>query len=316
MTKPSFAIANFYTRGYNYYFRPFYDSAKRHFFPNNPKTFFIFTDNPYIDEPDIVRIPIEDGQPRMQHWHLRKILDRLAEYDHFVLFNGNAFFLQTIDLGEHPEDETFLAPLAGSTTGLSNPPYSHVCSDPASVAYLDRDADDISIYWRGCLWGGQKSYVIPMIECLAERCQIGAPRDEHLINWYLVKHRNLVSCLCPKYVWSGMWGNNPYFDIRIVMADKLGAYPVLKNQQLPDERLRAYAKLKNPDGPFYLGPGNWRSDILEVGNRPPDWLTKPPKGPTTRRLKRLTHSILSEVLPPFLFKAVRYIRHGYTTLPK
>lgn len=315
MSAASFAIANFYTRGYNYYFRPFYESARRHFFPHNPKTFFIFTDNPYIDEPDIIRIPIEDAAPALRHQHLLMILDRLRSFDHFVLFNGNALFLQTIDTTSHEEDRLFLTALFGSTTGLAHPAYLAVCSDPRSVVYIDRDREDISTYWRGGLWGGWPSEVMPMIECLAERSRAELPRDEQQINRYFVTHKERVACLDHRYIWSGMWGNNPHFDIRIVMADKCGAYGSLKGARLTDQKLRDYATRTNVDGPFYVGPGNWQSDVVAIGSSPPELITAQAVQPLVTRLKKSCREILAEVLPPVIFKAVRFLRHGRTTLP-
>ena len=312
MSRGSFAIVNFYTRGYNYYFRPFYESAKRHFFPNNPRTFFIFTDNPYIEEDDIVTIPIDEGAPRLQHWHLKRIKDRFREFDHIVLFNGNAFFLQTIDPVAHPEDSAFLAPLVGSTTGLAHQAYHAVSSDPDCVAYIDRDRADISTYWRGCLWGGTPNHVIPMIECLSEKCRIGYPRDEALINWYFVKHKALASCLDHRYVWSGLWGNNPHFDLRIVMADKMGAYGALKSTSTQAEKLEAYAKRLNVDGPFYVGPGIWKSDVVEIGTEPPSLLLMPPKQPWTRRCRLAARSVVQQLLPPFVYRMIQLLRHGQT----
>ena len=112
MNGERFAIINFHTAGYNRYFRPFYESIRRHFFPGWPKTFFIFTDNPYIEEDDIevVKIPPTGISYHSCFAHqfcfaqMVAISSWLAEFDHIVFFNGNALVIQNIGPEYHPED--------------------------------------------------------------------------------------------------------------------------------------------------------------------------------------------------------------------
>ena len=303
----SFAIVNFYSHQYNGYFRPFYESAKRHFFPDSQRTFFIFTDNPYVNEPDIVRVPIKDGRPSLRFQQLEQIIDELSHFDHFVLFNGNSFFLQRIDVDSHPEDEVFLAPLFGSTCGLAHQSYLCVSSDRNSPTYIDRDSEDISTYYRGGLWGGSPEMVIPMIRHLAEQGRSQQLNDELQINRYFVTHKttNTLPCLDHRYIWSGMWGNNPHFDLRIVMADKCGAYGALRAQAVSDQEMQTFASGPVADGTFYIGPGSWPSDVLRSAPEPPPVLIDTPVMSLSNRARYLTRSVLEGLLPPLLYKALR-----------
>jgi hypothetical protein len=184
--------------------------------------------------------------------------------DHLVLLNGNAFALTRIALDSHAEDAIFLCPFFGSTTGLFHQSYHCVDIRPESTAYIDRDREDISVYWRGCLWGGQRDRAIAAAQGIHE-ISLGARlgKDEKLVNRYFVTHRAEAQILDARYIWHGSWGYNPHFDIRIVMVDKENTYSTLY-QPIPDHRMRRYAEKLNADGPFYLGPGNWPTDILEV----------------------------------------------------
>lgn len=269
--KKTIALCAFFTAGYNRYFRSYYESFKKNFFPEYRKTFFIFTDNPYIQESDVVRIdiPTKGFDHKQSFYHLNAIAPSLKEFEHVVVTNGNMIALKKIGLEYHPEDALFLAPLFGSSTGLAHIAYDCISSDRASGAFIDRALEDISCYWRGGLYGGTPENVIAMAQSLSILAKpLSSDAQEQFINRYFVTHAQKAACLDHRYIWSGGWGNNPHFDIRIVCADKVGRY---EEMQCPisDERKKLYAKVVNGGEALYIGRGEWKTDLFIVAPTPP-----------------------------------------------
>lgn len=307
------AIVSFFTCGYNRYFRPFYETVKRHFFPSRKRVFFIFSDNPHIEEPDVVRIPIEGAgyHNGLRHRYITDLRDELAGFRHIVALNGNAMVLQDIHETAHPEDAAFLRPLFGSTTGLAHQSYHAVISAPNKAGYVDRDREDISVYWRGGLWGGDPDHVLGLARDVGAMMEKdSASHDEPYINRFFISHKPEAALLDARYIWSGAWGNNPFFDIRIVMADKRGAYGDLRQPVPSDAMLHAYAKRADAGGPVYIGPGLWKSDVVGIATEAPTPPVPSVAGTSTpapiasRTLSRLAH----DILPPALTRSVQQYR--------
>ena len=308
MSAQRFAIINFYTAGYNRFFRPFYTSVREHFFPGRDKTFFIFTDNPFIQEDDIVSIRIS---PRgfVHHacfLYMTSIADQLAEFDHIVFFNGNTLIVQNIGPEFHREDTVFLSLLFGSTSGLAHVARECVERNPESNAYIDVDKEDISTYWRSGLWGGVPKEVLPMLEEVGSWTQHSSQSHmEQFINRYFVSHKNEASCLDARYTWSGGWGYNPFFDIRIVFIDKLFRYQEL-SLPLTEKQMQLFARELNVDGPLYIGPGSWPIDFLQTTATPPENFLQ-----GVRRAGFPYRKVIADVMPPILYKVLsRLVPHS------
>ncbi len=306
----SIAIISFYTKGYNKYFRSFYETCQRHFFPDAQKKYFIFTDNPYISGDDIINIPIQsDFCCGMRYGYILELANMLTKFTNVVMFNGNTVILQPI--GEKDDDQVFLQPLFGSTSGLAIQAYHALQSDSSKCAFVDIDREDISTYWRGGLWGGHPDNLLRMCSVIAEWVRKDrAQSDEVYVNRYFLDQPKPIPTLDARYIWTGSWGYNPYFDIRVVMADKQGGYDKLRGSQIEDRLMKAYATVCNADGSLWLGPGRWpQIEAVDFGSRTPSAMRSDiASASTSLSAFRVGSVIAHSVLPPILTRMIQITR--------
>jgi hypothetical protein len=89
------------------------------------------------------------------------------------------------------------------------------------------DGDDVSVYFQGCLWGGQVPYVLDMVDELESRTQkdldndiIAQWHDESQMNKFFAERREDVHVLQPEYAYPEVFKQSCNFEPKIVHLAK------------------------------------------------------------------------------------------------
>ena len=99
-------------------------------------------------------------------------------------------------------------------------------TNPLSLSHIT-EADDSSVYYQGCLWGGKVPDVLDMIEELDDRVNkdldnnvIAVWHDESHINKFFIEEKERVNILSPEYAYPELFAEYCDFKPKIVHLAK------------------------------------------------------------------------------------------------
>ncbi len=201
------------TGRYIEYFQKFYDTSRKHFVANTPKTYFVFTDDTSLSElngRDCV-VPVETAAEAwplstlFRFRYINLIHKQLTEFSHIVYIDADMFFCSRVSEGEFfAHDKPLFGVQHPGNYLIGHAPYEMNSQSSASVA----EGDDTSTYWQGCFWGGQSKDIFKLSRELARRIDSDLSRDviarwhdESHLNKYFLENRSLVHTYDPGYAY-------------------------------------------------------------------------------------------------------------------
>ena len=212
----------------------YWEKAQSNFLPNTEKHFFVFTDGELEGTPDNVTVIHQEHLDwpyvtLLRFQIISKAKKELLGFDRVVFMDADTLVVDVITEEEFLSDK----PLFGvhhPCHFLGMQPHDRYPgafeTNLKSKAGIT-DEDDTSIYFQGCLWGGQVPYVLDMIDELESRTQkdldndiIAQWHDESQMNKYFSERRNDVHVLGPEYAYPEVFKQACSFDPKIVHLAK------------------------------------------------------------------------------------------------
>ncbi|MCP4400818.1 MAG: methyltransferase domain-containing protein [bacterium] len=140
--------------------------------------------------------------------YIHRIHKQLAEYSHIIFIDADMYVSACVSEEEFFSHEK---PLFGvQHPGNYMRGHSPYELNPGSSAGVT-EADDTSMYWQGCFWGGRTKDVLLLSRILAERIDDDLSRDiiarwhdESHLNKYFIEHRASVHTYHPGYAYPEM----------------------------------------------------------------------------------------------------------------
>ena len=160
---------------------------------------------------------------------INKVRKELSGFDKVVFMDADTLVVDTITEEEFFSDK----PLFGvhhPCHYLKMPPHdqypgSFETNDKSVAGILSKD--DTSVYFQGCLWGGQVPHVLDMISELESRTQkdldnniIAQWHDESQMNKYFSERRDDIHVLGPEYAYPEVFKHACNFEPKIVHLAK------------------------------------------------------------------------------------------------
>jgi glycosyltransferase involved in cell wall biosynthesis len=212
----------------------YWENIEANFLPNTEKEFFVFTDGEMDDVPEnITSIPQKHLEwpyiTLLRFGIINRAKKELSGFDKVVFMDADTLVVDKIT-----EDEFFSdKPLFGvhhPCHYLKMQPHDKYPgafeTNSKSLAGVTED-DDTSVYFQGCLWGGQVPQVLDMIGELELRTQkdldnqvIAQWHDESQMNKYFSERREEVHVLGPEYAYPEVFKHACSFDPKIVHLAK------------------------------------------------------------------------------------------------
>jgi hypothetical protein len=212
----------------------YWQNIEKNFLPNTEKEFFVFTDGEINDTPDNITTIHQEHLEWPYITLLRfKIINKarkeLSGFDKIVFLDADTLVVDTINEEDFFSDK----PLFGVHHPCHYLKMSPHNSFPGSFETDSNskagivDGDNTSIYFQGCLWGGQVPYIIDMIDELESRTQkdldngiIAKWHDESHMNKFFSERRDEVHVLGPEYAFPESFKENCNFQQKIVHLAK------------------------------------------------------------------------------------------------
>ena len=160
---------------------------------------------------------------------INKAKKELSGFDKVVFMDADTLVVDTITEEEFFSDKPFF--------GVHHPchylkmsphdqhPGAFETNDKSSAGILSED--DTSVYFQGCLWGGQVPHVLDMIDELESRTQkdldnniIAQWHDESQMNKFFAERREDVHVLGPEYAYPEVFKQACNFEPKIVHLAK------------------------------------------------------------------------------------------------
>ena len=232
--KDKVAICFIGTGKYIDFLPKYWENVESNFLPNTEKEFFVFTDGELEGTPDNVTVI----QQKHLDWPyvtllrfeiINKAKKELSGFSRVIFMDADTLVVDTVTEEEFLSDK----PLFGvhhpcHFLGMQ-PHDTHPGAfetNPKSKAGI-LNGDDVSVYFQGCLWGGQVPYVLDMVDELESRTQkdldndiIAQWHDESQMNKFFAERREDVHVLQPKYAYPEVFKQSCNFEPKIVHLAK------------------------------------------------------------------------------------------------
>lgn len=213
----------------------YYENIQNHFLLNVEKTFLVFTDGELNDLPDNI-IPYYQEHLEWPYVTLKrfgiiqKAKDEIVKNDWFIFIDADALVVDTITEEEFFDDTKLFFGVHHPCHFLKMPPHTEYPgafeTNTSSLSHIT-EADDSSVYYQGCLWGGKVPDVLDMIEELDDRVNkdldnnvIAVWHDESHINKFFIEEKERVNILSPEYAYPELFAEYCDFKPKIVHLAK------------------------------------------------------------------------------------------------
>ena len=202
--------------------------------PNIKKEFFVFTDGEMNDAPNNITTISQEHLDWPYITLLRfniinKAKKELSGFDKVVFMDADTLVVDTISEEAFFSDKPFFG-VHHPCHYLKMPPHNQhpgafETNDKSTAGILSDN--DTSVYFQGCLWGGQVPYVLDMISELESRTQkdldngiIAQWHDESQMNKFFAERRDDVHVLGPQYAYPEVFKQACNFEPKIVHLAK------------------------------------------------------------------------------------------------
>lgn len=198
------------------FFPRYYESSMKLFLPDTPKHYYVFTDHTDAasfsgkENVTVIAIPhLPWPQITLRRYaYIASIADRLQRHSHVIFLDADTFVARRV-----VEAEFFVSerPLFA----VRHPAFLHSEGtferNPASLACVG-EADDLSVYVMGGMWGGTTPGILKMSRELDRRIEADRSRgvtaiwhDESHLNKYFIEHRQAFFVHTPSYMYPEGW---------------------------------------------------------------------------------------------------------------
>lgn len=271
------AILYIATGKYFVFWPKFYESMEKNFLPNNPKDYYVFTDNVFENKPaNVTRVyrkwhgfP-EDTLDRYEMF--LTIEDKLQKYDYIYFLNANAEVVNPVGEEIFPTKEQGIMvathPRHYRLKNRAEYPYE---DNPQSTAYIASNEGEW--YVQGGFNGGRTKDFLRMARVLDENIRqdkknnvLARFHDESHLNRYIIHKNPLV--MPPNYIWQNLdsvlyekyiQNNEMKIIIRSKNSPEYGGTEYFR--EIPKMTLdEQFAEKK-----FYLQAKTWK-DYLQLAN--------------------------------------------------
>ena len=212
----------------------YWERVESNFLPNTEKHFFVFTYGELVGTPDNVTVVQQEHLDwpyvtLLRFQIINKAKKELSGFSRVVFMDADTLVVDTVTEEEFISDKPLFGVhhpchFLGMQPHDRHPGAFEI--NPKSKAGILED-DDTSVYFQGCLWGGQVPYVLDMIDELESRTQKDLDRniiaqwhDESQMNKFFAERRDDVYVLGPDYAYPEVFKQSCNFEPKIVHLAK------------------------------------------------------------------------------------------------
>lgn len=213
----------------------YYESAEEKLFPGVEKHFFVFTDGSIDDIPENVTYVPQEHLPfpditLFRFDIIKKAIDHIEECDYLLFLDADTIVVDTIDFDEIFKEKL---PLVGVHHPCHKAEMKPHDKFPGAFETSENSTacvkieDDTSIYWQGCLWGGEMKEVVQLINELSFNIKkddsngvMAKWHDESHLNRYFINNKSKVNTLHPSFSFPEMFKDHLDYKPRIIHRAK------------------------------------------------------------------------------------------------
>lgn len=234
------AILYICTGNYKIFFKNFYESCEKYFFPGTPKIYFTWTDSEdkYFNKKNIIlKKQNKIGWPYdtlLRYRFFKDIENDLINFDYIFFFNANMLLKSTI------KNEILSGKMGNELVGVLHPGYIGVVGpfekNINSAAYIPENRLD-SPYFQGCFFGGSRNEMIRLINSCSTSVDTDL-KNEIIAVWHDESHLNkYFQSIPPKklnstYAWpESISINEKVFMIQLDKSKLNGGHDFLRSNK-------------------------------------------------------------------------------------
>lgn len=220
----------------------YYEKAERNLFPGVDKQYFVFTDGELEGLPEnITFIPQEHLPfPYITLYRfdiINRALHMMEDCTHLLFLDADTQVVNTVEFDEVFVEDKPLTGVHHPCHALGMNPHKEFPgafeTNPNSLAHVT-PADDTSMYWQGCVWGGIMDHAIELVKELDRRTKVDESNgviavwhDESQINKYFIERKNLVHTMDCHYAYPEIFASAMPSEPKIVhLAKENSVYQV------------------------------------------------------------------------------------------
>lgn len=228
------AICFIGTGSYLNFLPNYYKNIHQYFLPEAEKTFLVFTDGEG-DFPEDIKIyhqeHLEWPYITLTRFDIiQKAQDEIQKNDWFVFIDADALVVNTIHLDEFFNSDKPYFGVHHPCHFLKMHPHTEFpgafeINQKSKSAVTEKD--DLSVYYQGCLWGGQVPEILEMIQELKTRVSedlkndiVAIWHDESHLNKFFIENKEKVHTLGPQYAYPEIFDSYCNFEPKIIHLSK------------------------------------------------------------------------------------------------
>lgn len=213
----------------------YYENIHQYFLPKTEKKFLVFTDGTGDFPEDIITYSYEHVEwpyiTLKRFEIIQKAKREIEKTDWFIFIDADALVVDVINEDEFFDDTKDYFGVHHPCHFLKMPPhnqkYGAFETNTNSTAAIDKENDDLSVYFQGCLWGGKVPQIMNLIDELSYRVNIDLEKnviaqwhDESHLNKFLIENKNNTNILGPQFAYPEMFSQYCNFQPKIVHLSK------------------------------------------------------------------------------------------------